>query len=87
MSAKLGGKTKKQYGKRGFSRLFCHVFRKKLSSAPPKARLTRKARRTQKILRARFRASLRSGSIWPGGAPTRKEGIPLHAPPSNKVNE
>lgn len=28
MSAKLGGKTKKQYGKRGFSRLFCHVFRK-----------------------------------------------------------
>ena len=29
MSAKLGGKTKKKYGKRGFLRLFCHVFRKK----------------------------------------------------------
>lgn len=28
MAAKLGGKTHKQYGKRGFSRLFCHVFRK-----------------------------------------------------------
>ena len=87
MSAKLGGKTHKQYGKRGFSRLFCHVFRKKLSSTPPKARLTRKARRTQKILRARFRARLRSGSIWPGGGSNMKEGIPLHALLPNKVNE
>lgn len=28
MSAKLGGKTKKKYGKRGFLRLIRHVFRK-----------------------------------------------------------
>ena len=73
--------------KEAFCVSFAIFSEKKLSSAPPKARLTRKARRTQKILRARFRASLRSGSIWPGWGTNKKEGIPLHAPLSNKVNE
>ena len=43
MSAKLGGKTQKQYGKRGFSRLFCHVFRKKTFLHASKGKINAKS--------------------------------------------
>ena len=56
MSAKLGGKTKKQYGKRGFSRLFCHVFRKKTFLRAFKGKINAKSPADAEILRA--------GCLW-----------------------